>query len=167
MPRPPAGAPSAKQTVIKRYANRRLYNSRTGQYVSRKSLEEMARRGEEFVVEDTTTGEDITHSVLGQIILAQEAVQKEPLLPSEFMRRLIGFYGDTLRTLLACYLDFSLLTLTNENVRQRMTEAGTSALGLMDETVQQNMRFFETILSSFIPAQSEAKGREAGKRDQT
>ena len=59
-PRPPAGAPSSKQTVIKRYANRRLYNSRTGQYVSRKSLEEMAIQGEEFVVEDTTTGEDIS-----------------------------------------------------------------------------------------------------------
>jgi polyhydroxyalkanoate synthesis repressor PhaR len=84
MPRAPAGASSTKQTVIKRYANRRLYNSRTGQYVSRKSLEEMGRRGEEFVVEDTTTGEDITHSVLGQIIVAQEAVQTDPLLPNEF-----------------------------------------------------------------------------------
>jgi polyhydroxyalkanoate synthesis regulator protein len=59
-PRPSAGAPSSKQIVIKRYADRRLYNSRTGQYVLRKHLEEMARRGEEFVVEDTTTGEDIT-----------------------------------------------------------------------------------------------------------
>ena len=97
-PRPPAGAPASKQTVIKRYANRRLYNSRTGQYVSRKNLEEMARRGEEFVVEDTTTGEDITHSVLGQIIVAQEAIQTEPLLPNEFMRRLLTFYGDTLRS---------------------------------------------------------------------
>jgi polyhydroxyalkanoate synthesis repressor PhaR len=165
-PRPPVGALSSKHTVIKRYANRRLYNSRTGQYVSRKSLEEMAKRGEEFVVEDTTTCEDITHSVLGQIIVAQEAVQEKPLLPSEFMRRLIGFYGDTLRTVLACYLDFSLLSLTNEKVRQRMTEAGTSALRLMDEQVQQNMRLFETILFNFIPAQTEAKGREAGKRGQ-
>ena len=77
----------------------------------------MARRGEEFVVEDTTTGEDITHSVLGQIIVAQEAVQREPLLPSEFMRRLLTFYGDTLRTLLSCYLDFSLLTISNESMR--------------------------------------------------
>src|SRR6476620_12580906 len=72
MSRPPAGAPSSKQSVIKRYANRRLYNSLTGQYVSRKSLEEMAIQGEEFVVEDTTTGEDITHAVLGQIIVSQE-----------------------------------------------------------------------------------------------
>jgi polyhydroxyalkanoate synthesis repressor PhaR len=89
-PRPPR-APSPKQTVIKRYANRRLYNSRTGQYVSRKSLEEMAKRGDDFVVEDTTTGEDITRSVLGQIIVAQEAMQTQPLLPNEFMRRLLTF----------------------------------------------------------------------------
>jgi polyhydroxyalkanoate synthesis repressor PhaR len=86
----------------------------------------MARRGEEFVVEDTTTGEDITHSVLGQIIVAQEAVQKEPLLPSVFMRRLLTFYGDTLRTLLGCYLDFSLLTISDESMRNRMAEARTS-----------------------------------------
>src|SRR6476620_10100097 len=146
MSRPPAGAPSSKQSVIKRYANRRLYNSRTGQYVSRKSLEEMARRGEEFVVEDTTTGEDITHSVLGQIIVAQEAAQSEPLLPNEFMRRLLTFYGDSLRTLLSCYLDFSLLTISNERMRDRMAEAGSSALKLVDEQVQRNIMFIEAML---------------------
>ena len=155
--RPPAGAPSTKQIVIKRYANRRLYNSRTGQYVSRKSLEEMARKGDEFVVEDTTTGEDITHSVLGQIIMAQEAVQKEPLLPNEFMRRLMTFYGDGLRTLLGCYLDFSLLTISNESMRDRMAEAGSSALKLVDEQVQQNIRFLEAILSNFRASQAKVK----------
>jgi polyhydroxyalkanoate synthesis repressor PhaR len=123
------------QTTIKRYANRRLFNTRTGQFVSRKSLEAMARRGDDFVVLDTVTGEDITHSVLGQIIVAQEAMQNEPLLSNEFMRQLLGFYGDTLRTILVCYLDFSLLTLTNEKVGQRMTEAETSAFKLMDEQV--------------------------------
>jgi polyhydroxyalkanoate synthesis repressor PhaR len=159
-PRPPAGAPSSKQTVIKRYANRRLFNSRTGKYVSRKSLEEMAIQGEEFVVEDTTTGEDITHSVLGQIIVAQEAVQTEPLLPSEFMRRLLTFYGDTLRTLLSCYLDFSLLTISNESMRDRMAEAGSSALKLVDEQVQQNIRLFEAILLNFNPSRSAANPSE-------
>ena len=150
MPRPPAGARSTNPIVIKRYANRRLYNSRTGQYVSRKSLEEMARRGEEFVVEDTTTGEDITQAVLGQIIVAQEAVQKQPLLPSDFMRRLLTFYGDTLRTLLGCYLDFSLLTISNEAMRRRMAEAGSSALKLVDEQVQQNIKFVESMLLNTV-----------------
>jgi polyhydroxyalkanoate synthesis repressor PhaR len=159
-PRPPAEAPSSKQTVIKRYANRRLYNSRTGQYISRKSLEEMARRGEEFVVEDTTSGEDITHAVLGQIIVAQEAIQKEPLLPNEFMRRLLTFYGDTLRTLLSCYLDFSLLTISNQNMRDRMAQAGSSALKLMDEQVQQNIRFIEAMLLNLNPTRSAANPSE-------
>jgi polyhydroxyalkanoate synthesis repressor PhaR len=159
-PRPPAEAPSSKQTVIKRYANRRLYNSRTGQYISRKSLEEMARRGEEFVVEDTTSGEDITHAVLGQIIVAQEAIQKEPLLPNEFMRRLLTFYGDTLRTLLSCYLDFSLLTISNQNMRDRMAQAGSSALKLMDEQVQQNIRFIEAMLLNLNPKRSAANASE-------
>jgi polyhydroxyalkanoate synthesis repressor PhaR len=159
-PRPPAEAPSSKQTVIKRYANRRLYNSRTGQYISRKSLEEMARRGEEFVVEDTTSGEDITHAVLGQIIVAQEAIQKEPLLPNEFMRRLLTFYGDTLRTLLSCYLDFSLLTISNQNMRDRMAQAGSSALKLMDEQVQQNIRFIEAMLLNLNPKRSAANPSE-------
>ena len=153
-PRPPARAPSSKQTVIKRYANRRLYNSSTGRYVSRKTLEEMVRKGEDFVVEDTTTGEDITHSVLGQIIVAQEAVQTQPLLPNEFMRRLLTFYGDTLRTLLSCYLDFSLLTISNESMRDRMAEAGSSALKLVDEQVQHNIRFIEAMLLNLNPTRS-------------
>jgi polyhydroxyalkanoate synthesis repressor PhaR len=165
--RSPAGGPSTKQTVIKRYANRRLYNSRTGQYVSRKSLEEMARKGEEFVVEDTTSGEDITHSVLGQIIVAQEAAQSEPLLPNEFMRRLLTFYGDTLRTLLSCYLDFSLLTISNETMRDRMAKAGSSALKLMDEQVQQNIRFFEAMLLNFNSSRSAASPSDPTEKGQT
>jgi polyhydroxyalkanoate synthesis repressor PhaR len=164
MPRPSAGAPSTKQIVIKRYANRRLYNSRTGQYVSRKSLEELARRDEDFVVEDTTTGEDITHSVLGQIIVAQEAVQTQPLLPNEFMRRLLTFYGDTLRTLLSCYLDFSLLTISNQNMRDRMAQAGSSALKLMDEQVQQNIRFIEAMLANLISSQPQSNSSSSGSR---
>ena len=166
-PRRPDGAPSTTQTVIKRYANRRLYNSRTGQYVSRKSLEEMARKGEEFVVEDTTTGEDITHSVLGQIIVAQEAIQARPLLPSEFMRQLLTFYGDTLRTLLGCYLDFSLLTISNESMRRRMAEAGSSAVKLVDEQVKQNIKFVESILLNTAASRPAANSNEAAEDGQT
>jgi polyhydroxyalkanoate synthesis repressor PhaR len=95
-------ASSAQLTAIKRHSNRRLYNTRTGKYLSRKNLEAMARNSEDFVVFDATTGEDITRSVLGQIIVAQEAGQSEPLLPIDFLRRLMGCYGDTLRTVLGC-----------------------------------------------------------------
>ena len=111
-------------------------------------------------MEDTTTGEDITHSVLGQIIVAQEAVQTEPLLANEFMRQLLTFYGDTLRTLLGCYLDFSLLTISDESMRARMAKAGSSALKLMDEQAQQNIRFFEAMLANFSPSRKQAKPSE-------
>jgi polyhydroxyalkanoate synthesis repressor PhaR len=148
------------ETVIKRYANRRLYNTRNGQYVSRKTLEQMARRGEDFVVLDITTGEDITRSVLGQIIVAEEAIETKPLLPTEFMRRLLTFYGDTLQALLACYLDFSLLTISNESVHNRMAEAGSSALKLMDEQAERNIRLFEAVLSNVARSRTEAKRSE-------
>ena len=72
------------------------------------------------------------------------------------MRRLLTFYGDTLRTLLSCYLDFSLLTISNESMRDRMAEAGSSALKLVDEQVQQNIRFFEAMLLNFNSSRSAA-----------
>ena len=76
------------------------------------------------------------------------------------MRRLLTFYGDTLRSLLSCYLDFSLLTISNERMRDRMAEAGSSARKLVDEQVQQNIRFFETILLNFGSPQPEVKSGE-------
>jgi polyhydroxyalkanoate synthesis repressor PhaR len=80
-------ASSVPPVVIKRHSNRRLYSTRTGKYVSRKNLEAMAGNGEDFVVFDAPTGEDITRSVLGQIIVAQETVQREPLLPIDGLLR--------------------------------------------------------------------------------
>ena len=151
---------SVQQTIIKRYANRRLYNSRTGQYVSRKSLEEMARRDEEFVVEDTTTGEDITHSVLGQIIVAQEAVQTEPLLPNEFMRQLLTFYGDTLRTLLSCYFRLFVADHQQRKYARPNGRSGIVRSQARGSTVQQNIRFFEAILLNLGASQTEVKSGE-------
>jgi len=118
-------------------------------------------------VEDTTTGEDITHTVLGQIIVAQETAQTQPLLPSEFMRRLLTYYGDTLRTLLGCYLDFSLLTISNESMRRRMAEAGSSALKLVDEQVQQNIQFVESMLLNTAALRPAAKSNEAAEDGRT
>jgi polyhydroxyalkanoate synthesis repressor PhaR len=141
--------PLAQQTIIKRLSNRRLYNTRARKFVSRKHLDEMARKEEDFVVIDAPTGENITRLVLGQIILARETEQSQPLLPADFSRQLMDFYGDTLRTLLACYLEFSLLTFTSEGMRKQMMQAGNSVLNLMDKQVQQNIKFFEAILADF------------------
>lgn len=108
-----------------------------------------------------------TALVLGQIIVAQEAIQTEPLLPTGFMRRLLTFYGDTLRTLSGCYLDFSLLTINNESMRNRMAEAGSSALKLVDEQVQQNIRFVENMLLNFTPSRPAANSNEPAKHGRT
>jgi polyhydroxyalkanoate synthesis repressor PhaR len=143
--------------IVKRYANRRLYHSRTGRYVSRRDLEKMARNGEEFVVVDSAAGEDITRSVLGQIIVAQEISQSAPLLPADFFRQLITFYGDTIRGLLSLYLEFSLLTITHKGVRPDITDTGRSVLNLVDEQVQRNIQVFETMLSAFSLSKSQSQ----------
>ena len=83
----------------------------------------MLKGGKEFVVYDTKSGKDITHSVLTQIIREQEAGEGQPLLPFEFMQQLIRFYGDTLGMLLSCYLDFSIGTLASDELRNRMAQS--------------------------------------------
>jgi polyhydroxyalkanoate synthesis repressor PhaR len=120
----------------------------------------MARNGEEFVVVDSATGEDITRSVLGQIIVAQETSQNAPLLPADFLRQLITFYGDTIRGLLSLYLEFSLLTITHEGVRRDMTDTGISVLNLVDGQVQRNIRVFETMLSAFSLSKSQSQSEQ-------
>ena len=141
-------------TIIKRHATRRLYNTRTGRYVARSHLLEMVKHGERFVVYDTKSGGDITRSVLTQIVREQEGKESQPLLPIEFMRQLILFYGDTLRTLLACYLDFSVLTLASEDMRKQVTQTRASAISLLDGQVRRNIEFFERIVANFEPIPS-------------
>jgi polyhydroxyalkanoate synthesis repressor PhaR len=142
-------APLAQQTIIKKLSSRRLYNTRSHKFVSRKHLDEMARKGEDFFVIDALSGENITRLVLGQIILARETEQSQPLLSADFLCQLMGFYGDTLRTLLACYLEFSLLTFTSEGMRKQMMQSGNSVLNLMDKQVELNIKFFKAILANF------------------
>jgi polyhydroxyalkanoate synthesis repressor PhaR len=130
----------AQPTIIKRLSNRRLYNIRTRRFVSRKHLDEIATTGEEFVVIDAPTGDDITRLVLGQIIQGRETEQSH-LLPVEFLRQLMGFYGDTLTTLLACYLEFSLLTFTSDGIRKQMTRTGNSVVDLMEDRCSRTSNF--------------------------
>jgi polyhydroxyalkanoate synthesis regulator protein len=98
--------------------------------------------------------------VLGQIIVAQETSQNAPLLPADFLRQLITFYGDTIRGLLSLYLEFSLLTITHEGVRRDMTDTGISVLNLVDEQVQRNIRVFETMLSAFSLSKSQSQSEQ-------
>src|SRR5581483_2668180 len=105
--------------TIKKYANRRLYNTGTSTYVTLEDLATMVKRGEDFVVFDAKTSEDITRSVLTQIIFEQEGKEGQNLLPITFLRQLIRFYGDSLQALVPSYLELSLARLTGEQQKFR------------------------------------------------
>src|SRR6266581_1400649 len=154
-------AKSAEPVTIKKYANRRLYNTGTSTYVTLEDLASLVKKGEDFVVYDAKTGEDITRSVLAQIIFEQENKEGQSLLPIKFLRQLIRFYGDSMQTLVPRYLEVSIESLTREQekFRQQMTQAfGVVPFGPLEEQVRRNMEMFERTFAMFAPF----AGREAG-----
>lgn len=146
-------AKTKEPTVIKKYANRRLYNTGTSTYVTLEDLAVMVKDEEDFIVFDAKTGEDITRSVLTQIIFEQEN-KGQNLLPIAFLRQLIRFYGDSLQNVVPSYLEFSMSALTKEQdkLREQMSQAfGTTALGAMEEQVKRNTEMFERAMRMFMP----------------
>lgn len=140
--------------TIKKYANRRLYNTGTSTYVTLEDLATMVKDGEDFVVYDAKSGEDITRSVLAQIIFEQENKEGQNLLPINFLRQLIRFYGDSMQMLVPRYLEASLESLTKEQekFRQQMAQAfGVGSFGPLEEQVRRNMEMFEKAFSMFTP----------------
>jgi len=146
-------AKDKEPTTIKKYANRRLYNTGTSTYVTLEDLAEMVKAGEDFVVFDAKSGDEITRSVLTQIIFEQES--KGPnLLPITFLRQLIGFYGDSIQNVVPTYLDFSLDSLVRDQakVREQMENAfGPSALDSIGDQVRRNTEMFEKAMRMFLP----------------
>ncbi len=143
----------SRPVIIKKYANRRLYNTDTSTYVTLEDLAEMVRGERDFVVYDAKTGEDLTHSVLTQIIVEQES-RGTNLLPIGFLRQLIRFYGDSMQKLVPSYLEFSLDSLTRqqEQYRRRFAHTfGTAAFEAMQEQVRKNFATFEKALGLFTP----------------
>ena len=151
-------------TVIKKYANRRLYHTGTSTYVTLEDLAGMVREGEDFVVYDAKSGEEITRSVLTQIIFEQENKEGgQNLLPVTVLRQLIRFYGDSMQALVPSYLEFSMDNLSREQqkLRDQMAKAfGPSAFHMMEEQVRANMSFFSEAMRMFSPF---PKGEEKGK----
>ena len=138
--------------VIKKYANRRLYNTASSSYVTLDDLAQMVRQGVEFEVYDAKTNDDLTRQILTQIIFEQEN-RGEALLPVQFLRQLIGFYGDKMQAVLPSYLEMSLdhFTRQQDEMRQQFTRAFAQAPGgaLMEEAVRQNMAMFERTMRMF------------------
>jgi len=145
-----AGSPRSGQPVIvKKYANRRLYDTRSKTYCSLALLAEMVREGVDFVVRDGKTGEDITGSVLTQIICNEESLGQN-LLPTKFLRQLIGFYGDGMQALLPAFLELSLDSFAQQQELLCGQIVGAIAnppgMRLLEDQVRQNLALFDIAL---------------------
>lgn len=147
-------AKSDQPTTIKKYANRRLYNTGTSTYVTLEDLAAMVKDGEDFLVYDAKTGDDITRSVLAQIIFEQENKAGQNLLPTTFLRQLIRFYGDSMQMVVPKYLEQSIATLTQEQEKFRKQIANTlsgTPFAPLEEQVRRNMELFQQTFSMFKP----------------
>lgn len=141
--------------IIKKYANRRLYNTSKSSYVTLDHLAQMVRDGLDFVVNDAKTGEDITRGVLAQIIFEEEAKEGQTMLPANFLRSLIRLYGDTLQGFVPGYLDASMDTFAKnqERMREQVTKAfeANPALANFEALARTNMEWFENAMRMFAP----------------
>ncbi|HKU06917.1 MAG TPA: polyhydroxyalkanoate synthesis repressor PhaR [Bradyrhizobium sp.] len=159
-------AKSETPTTIKKYANRRLYNTGTSTYVTLEDLAAMVKEGEDFLVYDAKTGEDITRSVLAQIIFEQENKAGQNLLPTTFLRQLIRFYGDSMQMVVPKYLEQSIETLTREQEKFRKQIAGAlsgTPFAPLEEQVRRNMELFQQTFSMFKPFAPRTGGNESEK----
>ena len=147
-----SGAPGP--IIIKKYANRRLYNTHTSSYVTLDHLCEMVKEGVEFEVRDARTGEDITRQVLAQIIFDEEN-KGQHLLPIQFLRQLIRFYGDSLQAFVPSYLEMSMESFTKnqQDMRQKFADVLGGKVGYKDfeQMTRQNLQMFERAMQMFSP----------------
>ena len=145
---------AAEPIIIKKYANRRLYNTAKSSYVTLDHLAQMVRDGQDFVVNDAKSGEDITRGVLAQIIFEEEA-KGQTMLPSAFLRQLIRLYGDSLQGFVPGYLEASMETFARnqEAMREQVRQAfeANPALANFEALARSNMEWFENALRMFAP----------------
>ncbi|WP_366655175.1 polyhydroxyalkanoate synthesis repressor PhaR [Fodinicurvata sp. EGI_FJ10296] len=150
---------------IKKYANRRLYNTATSSYVTLEHLAQMVKEGQEFVVHDAKTGEEITRAVLTQIIVEEESKTGQNMLPIGFLRQLIGLYGNNMQWMVPKYLEYSLETFSEnqERMRQYMQNSvpGMFPFGAIDDVSRQNVAMFEQAMKMFSPFPTAGQSRSA------
>jgi len=152
LPAPQSG--EKPPVVVKKYANRRLYNTESSSYITLDNLADMVRLGRDFVVYDAKSGEDITRGVLTQIIVEEEG-KGRALLPTAFLRQLIGFYGDQMQSLVPRFLEQAMSALTQQQEQMRATMQKTMGnlfpFGNIEEVGRQNMAIMERAFSMFTP----------------
>jgi polyhydroxyalkanoate synthesis repressor PhaR len=155
-PAPAAEAPASLPVVVKKYANRRLYNTESSSYVTLEDLAVMVRNGRHFVVYDAKSGDDITRGVLTQIIVEEESKGRH-LLPTSFLRQIIGFYGDSMQSLVPRYLESVMGAFQRQHDQMRRTYEQTLGgfipmpFGGIEEMGKQNMAMMERAMSLFAP----------------
>src|SRR3954454_14403150 len=145
--------PAASSIVVKKYANRRLYNTETSSYITLDNLAEMIRAGRDFAVYDAKSGEDITRGVLTQIIVEEES-KGSAMLPTTFLRQLIGFYGGSLQGVVPRYLDQAMTTFARQQQQMRQMVERTLSPFLpsgVEEMNRKNMAVFERAISMWNP----------------
>ena len=153
-PKSSNGKQGGGPVVIKKYANRRLYNTAASSYVTLDHLSEMVKEGVDFVVYDAKTNEEITRSVLTQIIFEEES-RGQNLLPIQFLRQLIRFYGDQMQSFVPSYLEMSLEAFARQQETMQKQMAGalgnTQGFGLFEDQVRQNLAMFDRAMKMFTP----------------
>jgi polyhydroxyalkanoate synthesis repressor PhaR len=147
-----AATGASEKIIIQKYANRRLYNKATSSYITLDDLSRMVKEGVNFEVRDAKSGEDITRKVLTQIIFEEEA-KGQNLLPIQFLRQLIGFYGDRMQAFLPSFLELSLDSFIRqqERMRSQLSIAAPPSIGMFDEQIRQNMVLFDRAMKMFTP----------------
>ena len=156
--RPEGGKP----VIVKKYANRRLYNTATSSYVTLDALARMIKGGGDFVVKDAKTGEDLTRSVLTQIIVEQEQ-KGQNLLPVSFLRQLISFYGDNMQSLVPGSLEHAMIAFARNQEQMRSNLRATFGMfpfGQFEEIGKQNMAMFERAMRLLSPAAPDPASRD-------
>ncbi|MGG7580818.1 polyhydroxyalkanoate synthesis repressor PhaR [Rhizobium sp. Nf11,1] len=164
------------QIVIKKYANRRLYNTGTSTYVTLEDLAEMVKKGEDFTVQDAKSGDDITHSVLTQIIFEQESKTGNTLLPISFLRQLITYYGDQMQMVVPSFLEHSMRAFSEQQsqMREQVNRAfGETPLGknlqlpmqMIEDQVRRNTELFQQAMQMFSPFMTPPAAKESRKAE--
>jgi polyhydroxyalkanoate synthesis repressor PhaR len=140
--------------IIKKYANRRLYNTESSSYITLEHLAAMTREGREFKVVDAKSDEDITHNILTQIIMEEEGRGDQPMLPVNFLRQLIAMYGDSMQAMVPGYLEASMDSFRRNQAQFKSAVEGAFAGSPFAEMAKRNMAMFEVATSAFKPAES-------------
>jgi polyhydroxyalkanoate synthesis repressor PhaR len=143
--------------VIKKYANRRLYNTRSSSYITLDHLSKMTREGVEYKVLDAKTGTDITHQILTQIIMEEES-SGEQMLPVSFLRQLISMYGNSMQSLVPHYLEASMESFRNNQVKLHKAFEDSLGNNPLARLAEQNMAMFKAAATAFMPGVEKAEG---------